>query len=120
MGDRVLRRCELVPERVPGTIATLEDTPGGSMKTRTAISLCLAVAVPLAARAQEPSATRGFDARLTQYAYPFPVAMAPVRAQQQDLEMAYMDVPAAVAAANGRTVLLLHGKNFSAAYWAPT
>jgi pimeloyl-ACP methyl ester carboxylesterase len=90
------------------------------MKTRTAISLCLAVAVPLAARAQEPAATRGFDARLTQYAYPFPVAMAPVRAQQQDLEMAYMDVPAAVAAANGRTVLLLHGKNFSAAYWAPT
>jgi pimeloyl-ACP methyl ester carboxylesterase len=50
--------------------------------------------------------------------YPFPVQMLAVEAQQQSLEMAYMDVPAAQP--SGRTVLLLHGKNFSAAYWAPT
>lgn len=36
----------------------------------------------------------------------------------QRLRMAYMDV--APAQPNGRTVLLLHGKNFSGAYWEPT
>jgi len=60
-----------------------------------------------------------YDARLTRYAYPFPVQMHQVEAQQQPLEMAYMDVPAA-GPPNGRTVVLLHGKNFSGAYWAPT
>jgi len=60
-----------------------------------------------------------YDARLTQYAYPFPVRMQQAEAQQQPLEMAYMDVPAA-GTPNGKTVVLLHGKNFSGAYWAPT
>jgi pimeloyl-ACP methyl ester carboxylesterase len=32
--------------------------------------------------------------------------------------MAYMDVPAAQP--NGQTVVLLHGKNFTASYWEPT
>ena len=58
------------------------------------------------------------DARLTQYAYPFPVHMLPVQAQRQSLEMAYMDVQPPKP--NGRTVVLLHGKNFSGAYWAKT
>jgi pimeloyl-ACP methyl ester carboxylesterase len=44
--------------------------------------------------------------------------MLTVEAQQHSLEMAYMDVPADKP--NGRTVVLLHGKNFSGAYWAPT
>jgi pimeloyl-ACP methyl ester carboxylesterase len=60
-----------------------------------------------------------YDARLTQYAYPFPVRMHQAEAQQQPLEMAYMDVPAN-GAPKGKTVVLLHGKNFSGAYWAPT
>jgi pimeloyl-ACP methyl ester carboxylesterase len=58
------------------------------------------------------------DARLSTYAYPFAVQMAPVAAQQQTLEMAYMDVRPAQP--NGHTALLLHGKNFSGAYWEPT
>jgi len=58
------------------------------------------------------------DPELTQYGYPFPVRMHSVDTQQQRLAMAYMDVPAEKP--NGRTVVLLHGKNFSGAYWAPT
>ncbi len=60
----------------------------------------------------------GLDARLTGYDYPFPVSTFVVEAQQQKLEMAYMDVRPAQP--NGRTVVLLHGKNFSGAYWADT
>lgn len=50
--------------------------------------------------------------------YPFPVRHFELRTQQQALRMAYMDVKP--ASPNGRSVLLLHGKNFSGAYWAST
>jgi pimeloyl-ACP methyl ester carboxylesterase len=63
-------------------------------------------------------AAGGLDARLSGYAYPFDVQTLPVTAQQQPLEMAYMDVRPAQP--NGRAVVLLHGKNFSGAYWEPT
>jgi pimeloyl-ACP methyl ester carboxylesterase len=58
------------------------------------------------------------DPELTQYAYPFPVRMHSLETQGQRLSMAYMDVPA--ERPNGRTVVLLHGKNFSGAYWSTT
>jgi len=60
----------------------------------------------------------GLDARLAGYAYPFPVRVHAFESQGQALEMAYMDV--APQHPNGRTVLLLHGKNMSGAYWKPT
>ena len=41
--------------------------------------------------------------------------------QRQKLVMAYIDArPPDGVRANGQTVVLLHGKNFNAAYWAPT
>ena len=43
----------------------------------------------------------------------------PLKLEGQSLRMAYMDVPA-TAKANGRTVVLLHGKNFFGAYWRET
>ena len=76
----------------------------------------------LAGRRSAPAAAEateaGLDARLTTYAYPHAVAVLPLRLQQQDLELAYMDV--VPDEPNGGTVLLLHGKNFSGAYWEPT
>ena len=60
-----------------------------------------------------------FDARLTLFDYPHEVKTFRFEAQSQEVEMAYMDV-APTAAANGHTVLLLHGKNFSGAYWEDT
>ncbi|MBJ6727159.1 alpha/beta fold hydrolase [Geomesophilobacter sediminis] len=53
------------------------------------------------------------------YAYPYPVSYLPLTIEHQDLRMAYMDV-APNGAPNGRTVLLLHGKNFFGAYWKDT
>lgn len=65
-----------------------------------------------------PLAAKGLDARLSNYPYPHPVELFRFTAQAQPLEMAYMDV--APARPNGRTVVLLHGKNFCGAYWADT
>ena len=62
---------------------------------------------------------RPLDPELRDHAYPYPVAFHELDSQRQRLRMAYLDV-APTAASNGRTVLLLHGKNFSAAYWGPT
>lgn len=51
------------------------------------------------------------------FAYPYPVNLLPVVNDGEQLAMAYMDV--APAQPNGRTVLLLHGRNFPSSYWAP-
>lgn len=67
---------------------------------------------------EEPGDAAVFDARLSGYPYPFEVRFLETRAQGQDLELAYMDVGPRDAEAG--TVLLLHGKNFSGAYWAET
>ena len=60
-----------------------------------------------------------YGPRLEGYAYPFPVRTFALTSQRQPLEMAYVDV-APTTAANGETIVLLHGKNFCAATWAPT
>ncbi|PRP96588.1 4,5:9,10-diseco-3-hydroxy-5,9,17-trioxoandrosta-1(10),2-diene-4-oate hydrolase [Enhygromyxa salina] len=73
---------------------------------------------PAAELAASESEAHRFDARLSLYDYPFEVKTYAFEGQSQKLEMAYMDV--APAEANGKTVLLLHGKNFSAAYWVDT
>ncbi|PJJ60065.1 alpha/beta fold hydrolase [Hymenobacter chitinivorans] len=59
------------------------------------------------------------NATLDGYEYPFPVKYLPLKLEGQALRMAYMDVPATTKA-NGRTVVLLHGKNFFGAYWRET
>jgi pimeloyl-ACP methyl ester carboxylesterase len=82
----------------------------------------LALAAPaLAAPPAKPAPAKPLvlDPELTTYPYPFPVAFHELTSQRQVVRMAYLDV-APTGPANGRTALLLHGKNFSAAYWAPT
>jgi pimeloyl-ACP methyl ester carboxylesterase len=56
-----------------------------------------------------------YGARLEGFAYPHPVHIFRFTSQKAAMEMAYMDVRP--ASANGRTVVLLHGKNFCAATW---
>ena len=51
------------------------------------------------------------------FAYPYPVSMLPLVNDGEHVRMAYMDV--APAQPNGRTVVLLHGRNFPSSYWAP-
>ncbi|MCZ4243435.1 alpha/beta fold hydrolase [Pedobacter punctiformis] len=48
--------------------------------------------------------------------YPYPVKYLPVNTEGQDIKMAYMDIAPTIAA-NGRTVILFHGKNFGGYYW---
>jgi pimeloyl-ACP methyl ester carboxylesterase len=68
---------------------------------------------PPAVRAEaQPSPALGMEG----FAYPFLVRGFAFETQRQGLQMAYMDV-APTGKPNGRTVVLLHGKNFCAATW---
>lgn len=49
--------------------------------------------------------------------YAYPIKYFKINAEGQDVNMAYMDV-AATTKPNGRTVMLLHGKNFGGYYWS--
>ena len=61
---------------------------------------------------------RVFDPELTELAYPRPVEFYAFESQSQELRMAYM--VSEPERFNEHTVVLLHGKNFSGAYWEPT
>jgi pimeloyl-ACP methyl ester carboxylesterase len=74
-----------------------------------------------AVAADEPSAIAqpdAIDPDATTFAYPYPVSFFEFQSQRQPLRMAYID--AAAPQPNGRTVVLLHGKNFGAGDWATT
>ena len=66
-----------------------------------------------------PAATApAYGPELEGFSYPFPVQQFAFTSQGNALHMAYMDVRPATP--NGRTVVLLHGKNFCAATWEAT
>jgi pimeloyl-ACP methyl ester carboxylesterase len=77
-------------------------------------------AIALIASAQaETSALRPLGIGLEDVDYPYPVHFFDLTIEGQMLRMAYMDV-APSGPANGKTVVLLHGKSFSGDYWART
>ncbi|AHJ98159.1 alpha/beta fold family hydrolase [Hymenobacter swuensis DY53] len=63
--------------------------------------------------------TPALNATLEGLDYPCPVQYLPLKLEGQAVRMAYMDVPGS-SKGNGRTVVLLHGKNFFGAYWRET
>lgn len=69
-------------------------------------------------KAQDLSALKPLDAELSTVTYPFPVQFKELKTQGQNLNMAYMDVKPEKA--NGKTVVLLHGKNFNGYYFEET
>ncbi|MBV9287656.1 MAG: alpha/beta hydrolase [Hyphomicrobiales bacterium] len=73
----------------------------------------IALAPP--ARADEPS----FGPELQGFDYPWPVRDFAFSSQGEAMAMRYMDVSPA-GAPNGRTAVVLHGKNFCAATWEET
>jgi len=83
---------------------------------RIPLALCLSLFIAAPAAAQEQTA---YGPRLEGFDYPHPVRIHAFDSQGQKLEMAYLDVPP-LATANGKTVVLLHGKNFCAATWEDT
>ncbi|WP_041316328.1 alpha/beta fold hydrolase [Hyphomicrobium nitrativorans] len=70
----------------------------------------------LAAALVAVASPAGADGMLSDFAYPHPVKEHALTSQGQDLVMAYMDV-APSPAANGKTAVLFHGKNFCGATW---
>jgi len=82
----------------------------------TAAILCFASQCPAqtAAPDQEP-----LGVGLEGFVYPYPVQYLTLRRDGTDLKMAFMDVEP-TAPANGRTVVLMHGRNFFGAYWKDT
>jgi pimeloyl-ACP methyl ester carboxylesterase len=70
---------------------------------------------PAPAAAHDDSEPLGIG--LEGWPYPAPVKFLPLTMEGQAVRMAYMDIPPA-GTANGRTVLLLHGKNFDSSYWS--
>eukprot|EP00903_Cladosiphon_okamuranus_P003897 g3895.t1 len=84
--------------------------------TGLAVGFVLGAAAIAPAGAEETTGALG--ARLEKFEYPFEVRTFAFRDQRQDLEMIYMD--AKPEEGNGEVVLLLHGKNFSGAYWEAT
>lgn len=78
-------------------------------------SLALITGLVLAATLhaeQQPS----YGQHLEGFNYPHPIKRYEFNSQRQPLFMAYMDVQPK-GKANGRTVVLMHGKNFCAATW---
>src|SRR5260370_15137687 len=82
------------------------------------ISAVVLVILPVAtANAEEPAAREPYGIGLEGFAYPYPVNMLPLTNDGEQLRMAYMDI--APPPPNGRTVVLLHARNFPSSYWAP-
>ena len=83
-----------------------------------ALGLCivLALAPPGHARAAEAGPVYGPE--LQGFDYPSPVSRFRFTSQGATLDMAFLDVKPVQP--NGRTVVLLHGRNFPSSYWEPT
>jgi pimeloyl-ACP methyl ester carboxylesterase len=92
----------------------------GFIMTRLALgALCAALLATsiMPSRAADTPAHEPYGENLEGFPYPYPVHLLPVTNEGEQLQMAYMDV--APSQPNGRTALLLHGRNFPASYWAP-
>lgn len=90
-------------------------------KILAAATLGAALLAPAFAQSPAPAQAapvEPYGIALEGYAYPYAVAYLPVNWEGQALRLAYMDV-APTAPANGRTVVLFHGRNFPGSYWEP-
>lgn len=81
---------------------------------RKAVAVTMLAAVPTFLFSQ----IKPLDAMLSDYQYPYEVHYLDLKSQHNDLKMAYMDVKPQKP--NGKTIMLLHGKNFNGAYWEKT
>lgn len=85
-------------------------------KAMSSLTLIAGLALVPALHAEQQ---QSYGPHLEGFDYPHPVKRHEFSSQQQSLFMAYMDVQPE-GKANGRTVLLMHGKNFCAATWEAT
>jgi pimeloyl-ACP methyl ester carboxylesterase len=83
--------------------------------TAALIALALTTTGALAAAESGPA----YGPELQGFDYPYPVETYAFESQGENLHVAYLDVKPTVTP-NGRTAVLLHGKNFCAATWDGT
>ncbi|EJD47956.1 alpha/beta-hydrolase [Auricularia subglabra TFB-10046 SS5] len=67
----------------------------------------------------DANAPASYDLNGSNFTYPFPVKLYQFTSQRQQIEMAFMDV-SPTCEPNGKTAVLLHGRNFCAATWEET
>lgn len=79
-----------------------------------ATMFAFAAQLPAQERALEP-----LGPEMAGFPYPYPVNYLPLTMDGLQVQMAYMDVPP-TGTANGRTAVLLHGRNFGGYYWENT
>ena len=73
---------------------------------------------PATAASQPPNTyTEPLGTSLEGWPYPGPLQFLPLTMERQQVRMAYMDFKP-TAPSNGRSIMLLHGKNFDSSYWA--
>ena len=90
---------------------------GASQSLGLILLSALACSGAVSASNQEPGAySVPLGIAMESWPYPYPVKYLPIEIEGQPARMAYMDI-APSAQPNGRTVLLLHGKNFYGSYW---
>lgn len=82
------------------------------------IASVLALAAVVPQLPAGPSTDADFGPRLERFAYPWPVQTMTVDVVGQPAEIAFMDL--AAPRPNGKSVVLLHGKNFCGATWEST
>lgn len=83
-----------------------------------AAAITVLVTTAAVAGCQSTNDSPAYGAELQGFDYPHPVHQFTFASQQKTLQMSYMDVQPAQP--NGRTAVLLHGKNFCAATWEQT
>lgn len=78
--------------------------------------MALACTLPLLAVAAPSAPDPVYGEELQGFEYPYPLHRFEFNSQGQPVQMGYMDI-APSGQANGRTAVLMHGKNFCAATW---
>lgn len=78
--------------------------------------MALACTLPLLAVAAPSAPGPVYGEELQGFEYPYPLHRFEFNSQGQPVQMGYMDI-APSGKANGRTAVLMHGKNFCAATW---
>ncbi|NBB10118.1 alpha/beta fold hydrolase [Pseudomonas sp. SLFW] len=80
------------------------------------LALACAFIFTASTAAAADASTSRYGENLEGFKYPYPLHYFAFESQGTQLQMGYMDVPP-TANANGRTAVLMHGKNFCGATW---
>jgi pimeloyl-ACP methyl ester carboxylesterase len=114
MNNRLLRACVATMLMTAGALAHAQSPAASPAQSPASAALASQPAIVTVPK----GGTEPYGIALEGYAYPYAVHYLPVTWEGRPLRMAYMDV-APAGAANGNVVLLMHGRNFPASYWAP-